>query len=433
MTPLSRLSLVLLLCVLTGAVQLVSAATWYDDFSTDTSASYGGDVASFDWDSGFLNSSFGSKQIWYSTPVGYGRYAIIINGTYQDGENLRINILFHSGNMDTENWWSNGNKYGVSFRYEYDLIYLQKMVAGAYSVLDIESYSLTINTPYLLEIYTTDTGFKVYVDGNLIFDNGDTSFSSGYVGIGSDDDGNDHFLLDNFTINESASAAFTCTPTSGTAPLTTTCTQTGENHDDPGVTYGWSWSDGTANSTTEDPTHQYADPGTYDVTLCVSNVAGEDCHTESGYITVRGPPAIPPPIPIPLFCTLVFMTFGLGMYAFVDSHNKMYFNVIASAISVILAVYLAMIVVSGNVGTLVEVVDAKSTLETATNYTLNTTSQVSTVFTSKVESIYYTDGALSWFLIAVAGAMFLVTVASIKDAYEGAVEERKKEDEEEEY
>ncbi len=133
-------------------------------------------------------------------------------------------------------------------------------------------------------------------------------------------------------------------------------------------------------------------------------------------------------LPIPLFCTLIFMTFGLAGYALIDNHNRMYFNIIAAATSVILAVFLAITIINGNVGTLVEVVDAKSTIETATNYTLNTTSQVSNVYSTTVEQIWYLDGSLSWFLIAVGGVMFIITVASIREAYEEAVAERDREE-----
>ncbi len=57
-----------------------------------------------------------------------------------------------------------------------------------------------------------------------------------------------------------------------------------------GVPTSWTWSfpgGNPASSTSQNPSVTYANPGTYDVTLTVSNSAGTDTKTYSSYITVK--------------------------------------------------------------------------------------------------------------------------------------------------
>jgi PKD repeat protein len=82
----------------------------------------------------------------------------------------------------------------------------------------------------------------------------------------------------------SPTAAFSATPTSGTAPLSVRFTDTSS-----GGPTAWAWdfqNDGTVDSTQQNPSFVYTDPGTYPVKLTVSNGSGEDSLTKSGYITV---------------------------------------------------------------------------------------------------------------------------------------------------
>ena len=81
-------------------------------------------------------------------------------------------------------------------------------------------------------------------------------------------------------------ANFTASPTSGTAPLNVQFTDTST-----GNPTGWSWTFGDGGtSTAKNPSHQYANPGTYTVSLTASNTAGSDGETKTGYITVQQPP-----------------------------------------------------------------------------------------------------------------------------------------------
>lgn len=68
-------------------------------------------------------------------------------------------------------------------------------------------------------------------------------------------------------------AGFTADPYSGTAPLLVQFTDTSI-----GVIDSWSWDfgDGSQESTEQNPSHTFADPGTYTVTLTVANSGGSD-------------------------------------------------------------------------------------------------------------------------------------------------------------
>lgn len=86
-------------------------------------------------------------------------------------------------------------------------------------------------------------------------------------------------------------ADFTGTPTSGTSPLSVTFTSTSTGT--APLTYAWDFGDPASGpddtSALPNPIHTY-NPGTYTVTLTVTNVAGTDTRTRTGYITVSAPP-----------------------------------------------------------------------------------------------------------------------------------------------
>ena len=82
----------------------------------------------------------------------------------------------------------------------------------------------------------------------------------------------------------SPTAAFSATPTSGAAPLGVQFTDASS-----GGPTAWQWdfeNDGTVDSTQQNPSFVYANPGTYSVKLTVSNASGDDSVTKSSYITV---------------------------------------------------------------------------------------------------------------------------------------------------
>ena len=81
---------------------------------------------------------------------------------------------------------------------------------------------------------------------------------------------------------------FTADVTSGCAPLTVQFQNLSSGYP---VSYQWLFQGGSpASSTTESPTVSFSSPGSYNVTLIVTNCAGSDTITKAGYITVQGLP-----------------------------------------------------------------------------------------------------------------------------------------------
>jgi uncharacterized delta-60 repeat protein len=79
-------------------------------------------------------------------------------------------------------------------------------------------------------------------------------------------------------------AHFSGTPTSGTAPLTVDFTDTST-----GTVTSWEWdfdNDGTADSTVQNPSYTYSNPGSYDVKLTVTGPGGTDEEVKTNYIGV---------------------------------------------------------------------------------------------------------------------------------------------------
>jgi PKD repeat protein len=87
-------------------------------------------------------------------------------------------------------------------------------------------------------------------------------------------------------VTDLPAADFSGSPTSGPLPLTVNFTDLSTNSPT-----AWEWDfgdDGTA--TTQNPSHEYALPGIYTVSLMASNVAGDDTETKVGYITAGSVP-----------------------------------------------------------------------------------------------------------------------------------------------
>jgi PKD repeat protein len=84
-------------------------------------------------------------------------------------------------------------------------------------------------------------------------------------------------------------ADFSADPTEDAAPLAVDFTDLSTNEPT-----AWSWSFGDGNESTEQhPSHTYETPGSYTVTLTVSNAGGEDTETKTDYITATPPPSLP--------------------------------------------------------------------------------------------------------------------------------------------
>lgn len=92
-------------------------------------------------------------------------------------------------------------------------------------------------------------------------------------------------------------SSFTATPTTGTAPLTVAFADTSAN-----APTAWSWSFGDGEgSAAQHPTHTFARPGTYTVTLTASNAVGSDVTPAVAAVTVSAAGvagATPTPSPV---------------------------------------------------------------------------------------------------------------------------------------
>lgn len=83
-------------------------------------------------------------------------------------------------------------------------------------------------------------------------------------------------------------AGFTASPTSGCGPLTVQYTSTSSAN---ATNFNWTFAGGNpSSSTAQNPSVVYATPGTYSVTLTVSNPAGSNTATQINYITVNTAP-----------------------------------------------------------------------------------------------------------------------------------------------
>ncbi len=81
-------------------------------------------------------------------------------------------------------------------------------------------------------------------------------------------------------------ANLTGLPTSGTAPL---AVQFSDSSSNVPTSWQWSFGDGTANSTVQNPVHTYNAAGTYNVTLTATNAGGSGSLQKTGYIVVTMP------------------------------------------------------------------------------------------------------------------------------------------------
>jgi PKD repeat protein len=85
-------------------------------------------------------------------------------------------------------------------------------------------------------------------------------------------------------------AEFSANPTSGDDPLTVGFTDLSTGSP---TSWQWDFGDG-ASSTAQNPSHTYTAPGSYDVTLTVSDGTDSNSQTKSGYINVNEPACIVP-------------------------------------------------------------------------------------------------------------------------------------------
>jgi PKD repeat protein len=96
-----------------------------------------------------------------------------------------------------------------------------------------------------------------------------------------------HYAVGSAVPGTPPTADFAANPVSGLAPLTVAFTD--QSSGNP-TSWRWDFGDG-ATSTTQNPTHTYAAPGTYTVSLTATNVAGSNTATRTDLVTATPPPA----------------------------------------------------------------------------------------------------------------------------------------------
>ncbi len=85
-------------------------------------------------------------------------------------------------------------------------------------------------------------------------------------------------------------ADFSGSPTTGDAPLAVSFSDLSTNAP---TSWSWNFGDG-ATSTAQNPSHTYANAGSYDVSMIATNANGSNTMTKVGYITANTPPPPPP-------------------------------------------------------------------------------------------------------------------------------------------
>jgi formylglycine-generating enzyme required for sulfatase activity len=87
-------------------------------------------------------------------------------------------------------------------------------------------------------------------------------------------------------------ADFSATSRTGAAPLPVQFTDASAAGSAAVTSWSWNFGDG-GTSTQQNPSYNYVNPGTYDVSLAVTTSVGSDTETKTGYITAEAPLPIP--------------------------------------------------------------------------------------------------------------------------------------------
>lgn len=210
---------------------------------------------------------------------------------------------------------TNGNAFGVIFRYQNDSTYyrfsmdslrfyrrLTKVVNNNWSLLAEDSVQYTSGVWYNLKVRALGSNLKVYLNDTAILTANDSSLSYGNVGLYTWDAQTAYFGDVAVTAISTAApvANFYANPTSGVSMSTALLNVdfvdlSGVNLPENDITnWYWDFGDG-GTSTTQYTSHSYTPVSVktfYTVQLIVSNDYGISTITKTNYITVYPPPAI---------------------------------------------------------------------------------------------------------------------------------------------
>jgi PKD repeat protein len=150
--------------------------------------------------------------------------------------------------------------------------------------------------PVLIQVSGhTMLGFGYNTTGNIVYLHDTWDYSDHTMAWGGSYAGMQHYGVTVFRLAASVLAApvaaFSGSPTTGTAPLTVNFSNfsTGISP----LTYAWDFdNDGVVDSTAQNPSYTYISDGTYSVKLTVTNAGGNDEELKTNYITVTAAPVV---------------------------------------------------------------------------------------------------------------------------------------------
>lgn len=222
------------------------------------------------------------ETVWNVNPTtsatGGGISAIFDKPSYQNSITFNLNgkrgVPDVSGNADPNTGyilWMNGK---------------QLVIGGTSAVSPLWSgllarinQSIGKNVGFIHQtLYSNPSVCRDILQGN----NGAFSASVGWDACSGNGSPNGTSLL-NLYQNPAPIIAFSGTLTNGTKPLTVTFTNQSANNP---TTQTWDFGDGSTASIIANPTHTYANSGTYDITLTANNDFGSTTLTKNKYITV---------------------------------------------------------------------------------------------------------------------------------------------------
>ncbi|MFK7808980.1 MAG: PKD domain-containing protein, partial [Saprospiraceae bacterium] len=239
----------------------------------------------------------------FSSDVTSGCADLTVNFTDQSTDATAWSWVFNGGTPATSTDQNPTVVYDTEGTYTVELTVTN---ASGNNTITLTDY-ITVNDVPNADFNTTQTGNDVDFNNNTTngdtyawtFGDGNTSTeenpSNTYPGDGTytvelvatNDCGTDAYE-EEITISTSPTAAFTSDITSGCADLTVAFTDQSSLN---ATSWSWTFEGGDpATSTDQNPTVVYDEAGTYDVTLTVTNAAGENTTTETSYISVNDVP-----------------------------------------------------------------------------------------------------------------------------------------------
>ncbi|RKZ18878.1 hypothetical protein DRQ50_03265 [bacterium] len=256
----------------------------------------GDTYASLPYSTGFESGSL--DQYWSTTLGTEGRIQVTTantahSGSYQlamdDHTNggsyslneawLQLNLAGES-QVDLDFWWTD---YSDETHSQDGVYFSDNGGASFVKVQDLNGAS-----------YTNQTWYEFNLDLDALAASNGLSLTGNFVvkfqqydnyGITTDGMGFDDISVAGGAAGSAPVAAFSGTPTSGTAPLAVSFTDASSN-----APTGWSWTFGDGGtSSAQNPSHSYTSAGTYTVSLTASNAYGSDGETKTNYITVTDP------------------------------------------------------------------------------------------------------------------------------------------------